>query len=90
MSIYRWGVSSSDLFLCLLFFDVCVYVQNKRADFWILRRLLGMDYTLFGMFTGYTNGGIKPVNLVPIRKLQGFLALNKKGKFLRTRVFGGT
>lgn len=51
----RWGVSSSDLFLCLLFFDVLVYVQNKRADSWILRRLLGMNHSLFGMFTGYAS-----------------------------------
>lgn len=81
MSMCRWGVSTSDLFLCLLFFDVCVYVQNKREDSWILRRLLGTNHPLFGMFTGYANGGIvEPVNLVPIRKLQGFLALNKKGK----------
>lgn len=43
MNMCKWGVSSSDLFLCLPFFDVLVYVQNKRADSWILRGLLGMN-----------------------------------------------
>lgn len=47
----RSGVSSSDLFLCLLFFVVLVYVQNKKAGSWILGCLLGTNCPFFGMIT---------------------------------------
>lgn len=67
----RWGVSSSDLFLCLPFFDVLVYVQNES-------RLLDSEVTpesnLRGdqppFVAGYANEGIvEPINLAPVRKL---------------------
>lgn len=84
----RWGVSSSDLFLCLPFFDVLVYVQNKRADSGILRGLLGTSHPSSGVLALLlllvmpTGASVEPVNLVPVRKQQGVPCSESEGQVL--------